>query len=586
MAVVARLALAAALACCAAPGSAFAQISPGPLADPHSQLEGSLRCVNCHGAGRGEQMSGRCLACHKEIAWLVERGRGLHADVKEQRCATCHPDHAGRDFALVSWPGGARDRFDHGRAGWPLLGAHRRAKCTDCHKPALRVSHAAALAERRGPDQSWVGLEQACVTCHTDPHTGALGRTCDDCHETTKWATIDPAKFNHDRTEYPLRGRHRAVACEKCHSFAAGRLASNPAFAQCGDCHRDAHAGTAALAGKAVDCASCHVVADWAPATYTAAQHRQTKYPLEGKHVQVGCADCHVKNPAGVPARLLGSAGVWMRPAADACRDCHADDHGGQLATRADQGKCESCHRVGGWTPSTFSVSAHRPLRLPLEGRHAEIQCRACHGPNRRSLPPLPAVAVIGRAGVAVTLKETQCAACHVDPHEERYPRCEQCHDARAFRPATLDVAAHARYRFPLEGAHAAVSCVECHTRMRQPRASSTLVLASWPKAPVVFGAPAGGCAGCHENPHGSQFAKRRDRGACESCHGVEQFAPATRFDHDRHATFALTGAHKDVPCGRCHSSSPGPNGARVALYRPVSAKCEACHGENVRRGS
>jgi hypothetical protein len=327
-------------------------------------------------------------------------------------------------------------------------------------------------------------------------------------------------------------------------------------------------------------------VADWSPASYTVAQHRQTKYPLEGKHAQVACADCHVNNPPSVPVRLLGSSGVWMRPVAAVCRDCHAEDHGRQLAARADQGKCESCHRVGGWTPSTFTVALHRPLRLPLEGRHAEIQCRACHGPDRRHLPPLPSVTLIGRARVALTLSETQCAACHVDPHERRYSRCEDCHGTRSFRPATLDIAAHARYTFPLEGAHAAVSCTDCHTRMRHAPASSSLVLARWPAAPVVFGAPAGGCAGCHENPHGRQFAARRDRGACESCHGVDGFRPAARFDHDRDAAFALTGAHKNVPCGRCHSTSPGPNGRRVALYRPVSAKCEACHGENVRRGS
>ena len=30
----------------------IAQISPGPLAKPHEQLEGALQCVKCHGGGR------------------------------------------------------------------------------------------------------------------------------------------------------------------------------------------------------------------------------------------------------------------------------------------------------------------------------------------------------------------------------------------------------------------------------------------------------------------------------------------------------------------------------------------------------
>ena len=88
-----------------APAAGRAQISPGPLARPHERLEGSLQCVKCHvgGAGRGkEQMTARCSGCHKEIAWLVERSRGLHGRVREQRCAECHPDHAGKDFAPVA----------------------------------------------------------------------------------------------------------------------------------------------------------------------------------------------------------------------------------------------------------------------------------------------------------------------------------------------------------------------------------------------------------------------------------------------------------------------------------------------------
>ena len=567
-------------------GSLAAQISPGPLAKPHQYLEGALQCVQCHGGGRKEQMTVRCLECHKEIAWLVPRGRGFHAGVRDQRCASCHPDHAGREFALVSWPRGDLQRFDHTRAGWPLDGSHEKTKCLDCHKGAFRVSRAAKLSERRGPEWGWVGLERACVTCHNDPHRGRLGAACNDCHATTKWTTINRGKFDHERTKYPLRGRHRAVACEKCHDFSGGKVSSSPRFANCTDCHRDAHTGTATLAGRIVDCASCHVVDDWQPSTYTVAQHRQTKYPLEGRHQQVKCADCHVKHPPGVPATQLGSAGVWMRPAANVCRDCHGDDHGSQLASRPDRGACDACHRLTGWTPSTFTVAAHAGLRLRLEGRHAEIACSACHGPDRKSLPPLPGIQVIGKAGVAFKLKELECAACHVDPHEGRYPKCADCHGLRTFRPSTVDIAAHRRYQFPLEEAHAAVACVDCHVEMKHPATTSSLVLARWSFPRLLFAAPKGGCEGCHATPHGRQFAARADRGACETCHGTDTFRPATRFDHDRDATFTLKGAHAGVACNRCHVSSRDAVGRSFVVYRPLSGKCETCHGETVRRGS
>lgn len=576
--------LALALACLGAPVAA--QISPGPLATAHQRLEGALQCVACHGGGRKALMTARCLDCHKEIAWLVERGRGLHAAVRQQPCASCHPDHAGRAFALISWPEGDPKRFDHTRAGYPLEGSHAKTACGDCHKAALRVSRAAKLSARRGPDWGWVGLDRRCVQCHEDVHRGRLGTACNDCHGTIDFKTISQARFNHDRTHYPLRGRHVAVACEKCHDFSNGKVVSSPRFAECGDCHRDAHAGTATLAGRIADCAACHTVDGWQPSTYTVAQHRFAKYALEGRHQEVKCAACHVRNPPGVAVAALGSAGTWMRPLAGQCRTCHADDHGGQLASRPDRGACGPCHTVAGWKPSTFTVAAHAPLRLRLEGRHAEIECSACHGPNRKGLAPLPGVQVLGKAAVALRLTETACTACHVDPHAGRFPRCADCHGLRSFRPSTVDIAAHRRYKFPLEQAHAAVPCLACHGEMKHPAASSSLLLARWSFAELAFAAPKRGCEGCHESPHGSQFAKRADRGACESCHGSDVFQPATRFDHDRDATFSLKGAHAHVACTRCHVSSPGPLGTPIVIYRPVSGKCEACHGESVRRGS
>lgn len=577
-------ALAFLLACCG--GSLAAQISPGPLAQPHAYLEGALHCVKCHGGGRKEQMTALCLDCHKEIAWLVDRAMGFHAHVRDQRCASCHPDHAGRAFALVSWPGGDATHFDHARAGWPLEGGHRKTRCVDCHKAAFRTSPAARLSERRGPDWGWVGLERRCVSCHEDPHRGRLGTACSDCHTAADWKTINKGQFDHDRTRYPLRGRHTAVACDKCHDFsAAGKVIRTPAFATCGDCHSDAHAGTATLGARVVDCAACHAVEDWQPSTYTVAQHRLAKYALEGRHQAVRCAACHLKHPPRVVPAALGSAGVWMRPLATQCRDCHGEDHGTQLATRADRGACDACHRLTGWRPTTFTVASHASLRLRLEGRHAEIECRACHGPDRRGLPPLPGVAALGKAAVAFKLKEVECAACHVDPHDGRYPRCTDCHGVRSFRPSTVDIATHRRYKFPLERAHAAVACVECHTEMRHAAPTSSLVVARWPGPRMRFEAPRGGCEGCHATPHGRQFATRRDRGACESCHGPDTFRPATRFDHERDATFSLKGGHSGVACSRCHPSSRDATGKPIVTYRPVSGKCETCHGENVRRG-
>jgi hypothetical protein len=575
----------------------IAQISPGPLAKAHQQLEGALQCAKCHGGGRRKElMTSLCLDCHKEIAWLVEQKRGFHAGVREQRCTSCHPDHGGSDFALISWPGGDVQRFDHGTTGWPLDGGHRKVKCEGCHKAAFRVSTAATLSTRRGPDWGWVGLERRCVSCHADVHRGRLGAACDKCHVTMNWKTITKSSFDHDKTKYPLRGRHVEVACEKCHDFSGGKVSSSARFASCTDCHKDAHAGTATLAGRVVDCAPCHVVGGWQPATYTVAQHRLAKYPLEGRHEQVKCGACHVKHPPRVPVTQLGSANVWMRPAAGQCRDCHADDHGGQLARRPDRGACGVCHTVKGWKPSTYTVATHATLRLHLEGRHAAIECRACHGPNRTGLPALPDTQVLGRAGVALTLKEIDCVACHVDPHKGRFAAggsraqghgCLACHDVRTFRPSTADVAAHSTFSFVLEGAHRATACVACHEEFKQAGAAkrSSLLLAASGIPELRFEAKHA-CADCHQTPHGSQFDARNDRGRCEACHGVDAFAPASKFDHTRDATFSTRGAHERVACNQCHPTDRKARTSQALIYRPVSGKCESCHGQEQKKES
>ena len=556
--------------CLAASGaarSARAQISPGPLARPHQQLEGSLQCVKCHAGGRGgrEQMTAQCLGCHKEIAWLSERGRGFHARERlaTQRCASCHPDHAGRDFALISWPDGAApERFDHTRAGWPLEGSHARQKCVDCHKPAYRVSQAARLSERRGPDVGWVGLETRCTSCHEDAHRGALDKNCLKCHDTERWKPAP--RFDHDKTNYPLTGAHDTVKCADCHGAPRLRLATDargapiPRFRplphqECSSCHTDPHRGK-----LGATCGRCHVTTSFKTINRGSFDHDRTRYPLRGRHAQVSCEKCHDFS-AGQVART---------PTFATCTACHTPDPHAGTATLAGRAvDCASCHTVDGWRPSTYTVAQHRLTRYPLEGRHQQARCAGCH------------VKAAGAAGVVAMRPATaDCVSCHVDPHEKRYPRCTDCHDLRGFRPSTVDLATHARSRFPLTGAHRAVPCLACHADMRRPRIVATLAAAGSAGQPIGFAAPPGGCGGCHENVHGAQFATRTDRGACESCHGTDAFRPASRFDHNRDAAFSLKGAHMGVACERCHRTTRGAAGTPQVIYRPVSTACEACH--------
>ena len=192
---------------------ARAQVSPGPLATPHQALDTPLKCFECHGKG-AEAMRDRCVACHQEIGWLAGRGLGLHGQKGSEKCATCHPDHAGREFAMIAWEEGGPERFDHARSGWPLAGKHAGLKCADCHKQELQTSEAIRLAKRKDRKGSWLGLERECLSCHRgkDAHGGRLGPDCARCHDEKAWKPAP--RFDHAKTSYPLTGRHATVTCD------------------------------------------------------------------------------------------------------------------------------------------------------------------------------------------------------------------------------------------------------------------------------------------------------------------------------------------------------------------------------------
>ena len=619
------------------------------------------------GASRSTQL---CLNCHKEIRWLIDRGRGLHArEVRQARkeCASCHPDHAGTSFEMIAWQEGAAAKFNHAKAGWPLEGKHTEEKCEGCHTSRYRVAAAAALSPRK-TSAGWVGLEtdcischrtddahnakldaqcgschsserwtdapnfdhdesdypltgkhvdvacdachlvkrlsprtntngellpvfkpvphRDCVSCHADPHKGQLTAACGECHVTRGFSIIDKREFNHSATRYPLKGKHAAVSCDACHGKNLTTKA--PAFATCASCHSDPHRGEGMIAGKPQDCAACHKVEGFMPSTFTVAKHREAAYALEGKHASVACGSCHVPGPASVGAKATRIARLRI-PYAQ-CSDCHADAHARQLAARSQKGACEACHTVSGFAPSTFSVADHAMLRLPLDGRHGAVKCTACHAASRPGLPAPAAINSLGSAKVALSIGAS-CTSCHVDAHSGRFElsgatpvagSCVACHSTTAFHPSTIDIARHESFSFKLEGAHRAVPCSQCHVAMPRVHAPSTLLLnaRSVPKLP--FGERRTTCAACHTSPHGAQFAARADRGECAACHGVDAFAPASRFDHNRHSSFRLEGAHVKVTCGACHRAEREGNGALVTSYRAVPSKCEACHGGRV----
>jgi hypothetical protein len=562
--------------CMLAPVPAAAQVSPGPLATAHAALDGATDCFRCHAKGAGRsQMDLRCLDCHTEVGWMRARKRGYHAKVADRACASCHPDHGGRDFALVAWDGGSPERFDHAQSGFMLEGRHASLPCRDCHKPALQKSGSAALLRVKDRSRSWLGLEPGCVSCHQDPHRGSLGADCRSCHGQTRWS---PAPgFDHARTAFVLTGAHVKSACADCHATPLVNAGTDAKGAlrplwkpvphqDCVSCHRDPHAGR--FKGE---CAKCHVTSAWKDVNARRFDHDQTRYPLRGAHAAVACDDCHSRARGGT------------RPRFAACADCHADAHRGTATVQGAAVDCAVCHTVTAFEPSTWPRAQHRRTRYPLAGAHAEAACAGCHTRAREGSAE---AAALGPARVRMRPAASPCEACHHDPHAGRFaaggPRaraegCPACHAMSAFHPSSYDSRAHQGSAFALEGAHRAVPCQRCHEELREAPGRSTLRGSAGRALRFVERERA--CAACHADPHRGQFRARADLGACESCHDADAFAPASRFDHARDASFRLEGAHARTPCAACHRPGPpGPDGTRAVTYRPTPARCESCH--------
>jgi hypothetical protein len=516
------------------------QLSPGPLHQGHAAVDNLNGCVRCHERGHRVEPS-RCLSCHTALGARIAARAGFHATVAGQPCERCHVDHQGADASIIRWPGGAQSRFDHARGtAYPLRDAHAPLRCRQCHIPRYQTDPAVQRMPAAERGHTFLGLSRACVSCHADRHSPSLGTRCAQCHNETSWRAASQG-FDHSRARFRLHGAHARVACDRCHTRT--NTTEPPSFrglifGRCVDCHRDPH-GAQMTERRA--CEGCHTESAWRDLTFDRATHAQGRFALSAAHATPPCARCH-------GPRL-------DRPVERACGACHDDAHRPSLGTR-----CEHCHDTTAWTHQTRAMAAperafHDRTAYPLRGAHVAVACDRCHNPrvsaSRRFRP----------------VAHDACRDCHRDPHQgeldARSDRgaCASCHAVEGWRPVRYDAADHARTRFPLAGAHAAVACQSCHP--------------SAPRSPGFRRADVA-CAGCHADVHAGQFfSAGRNPGGCVTCHAVDGWVPSG-FDAAAHARtgFALTDAH-NAACTRCHAA-PAPR--EPVRFVGTPADCGACH--------
>jgi hypothetical protein len=268
----------------------------------HSETDFALRgrhqkipCEQCHANARYEGTPTECYACHKL--------NDAHGGRFGRECQACHRPAAWDDVS-----------FDHEEeTGFELIGKHREARCTSCHR--------GRLGEER--------LGTACIDCHKgdDSHRGKNGTRCDDCHLPNGWME---SRFDHERESgFALKGEHGNLQCEACHRGAL-TVELSPA---CVSCHRG---GDAHLGGLGEKCESCHTERSWDDVDFD--HEEKTQFPLRESHATLKCQQCHLPSSKG-------------RELSRNCFACHKsnDPHRGKLGKRCDQ-----CHSEKAWRANVF----------------------------------------------------------------------------------------------------------------------------------------------------------------------------------------------------------------------------------------
>jgi hypothetical protein len=193
-----------------------------------------------------------------------------------------------------------------------------------------------------------------------------MGTTCASCHSTADWHRIDPGRFDHGKTRFPLTGRHEKVACAGCHARGPGGMKfQGTPFASCASCHKDPHAGR-----LGANCAGCHTTAGFDRIQAGQFDHDRTGFSLRGKHAEVKCDSCH-RPGAPKPLKHARLHRLPRRPPRGAARG-----PGGRRALRVVPRRQRLRARA-------LSAEDHSRTRMPLTGAHLAVACDACHREGR-----------------------------------------------------------------------------------------------------------------------------------------------------------------------------------------------------------
>ncbi|MFA7273813.1 MAG: hypothetical protein WC044_08085 [Crocinitomicaceae bacterium] len=241
-------------------------------------LHAGVSCDKCHKSGDFKKALNftNCMDCHDDY----HKGELKLASETVTDCKRCHSTEKSFTNSSFGFP-------DHEKTKFPLQGAHVATPCFSCHKKTT--------------DNRWnfKFKSQKCIDCHDNIHKETISakyypeQNCQVCHSAESWKEI---KFDHDKTNFKLEGKHITVNCRECH-FEKNNSSTNVTKQkfvgldkQCTSCHQNFHGDQFNVNGV-TECKKCHTSdVEWKIRNFN---HDNTNFPLAGGHEDVACAECH-----------------------------------------------------------------------------------------------------------------------------------------------------------------------------------------------------------------------------------------------------------------------------------------------------
>jgi len=374
----------------------------GPMSGPHKFF--GVACNACHEKPFVQVRDESCVACHTGIEHHADTTKFSFAGFQDQACQSCHKEHNGdagiilradafcadchsslkqqaaaaglenaSDFGRdhpqfrATAPSDAAGKFDRVSLGGRLKLADQVGKPVEVSN--LKFPHSVHLVERgvRHPEKGLIKLD--CGGCHV-PDSGKVGMlpvkmeaNCIECHQ----LRFDPGALDRELPHgkpiqalavlgdfYAQRALQGGVE-EAGTPDVVRRRPGTPIETEAERQEALAWAKTKTdqvaerVFGKSL-CGSCHTVTkqdgQWEVAKIRLMDRFLPKGVFDhGRHLTVGCADCHNAKASEVATDLL-------LPGIENCQSCH----GGEKAADKVPSTCVSCHDF------------HRPGLPPMRG--------------------------------------------------------------------------------------------------------------------------------------------------------------------------------------------------------------------------